>query len=367
MQRASPPPVPAAEDGWWSRERALVLVLAAGTVLAVYVCYRMALPFLPAMSWALALAIMTRPLHRRIAARVRHAGLAAGLSIGLILVLLIGPMLLLAHSLSRELARGVELLENEASNNGWQTNLPDVPYLESALAWLDQHLDVEQEARRAAGMVLPDVAALMTGSVWAVAQLLIMLLVLYYFLRDHRKILQFVQSLLPLSAAESEGLFRRVADTVHATIYGTLLVAAVQGALGGLVFWWLGLPAPLLWGLVMGLLAVVPYLGAFVIWAPAAAILFLQGSWSKGLMLTFWGLVVIGLIDNLLYPALVGNRLRMHTLPVFFAIVGGLALFGVAGVVLGPVVLAITTALLGVWQERTRRGGTAETGVREPP
>jgi predicted PurR-regulated permease PerM len=148
-------------------------------------------------------------------------------------------------------------------------------------------------------------------------------------------------------------LFSRVGDTVYATIYGTLAVAAVQGTLGGLMFWWLGLPAPLLWGLVMGVLAVVPVLGAFIVWIPAALFLALDGSWGKALILALWGGVAVGGIDNVIYPILVGNRMKLHTIPAFMAIVGGLIVFGPSGLILGPVALTVTVLLLEIWQSRT--------------
>jgi predicted PurR-regulated permease PerM len=147
-------------------------------------------------------------------------------------------------------------------------------------------------------------------------------------------------------------LFTQIADTVHATIYGTVVVAGVQGTLGGLMFWWLGLPTPLLWGLVMALLAVVPVLGAFIVWIPAAIFLALDGSWGKALILVSWGALVVGTIDNLLYPMLVGNRLKLHTVPAFISLVGGLALFGPAGIVLGPMAVTTTLMLLDVWRTR---------------
>ena len=147
-------------------------------------------------------------------------------------------------------------------------------------------------------------------------------------------------------------LFDGVIDTIHATLYGTLVVAVVQGTLGGLMFWWLGLPAPLLWGIVMGLLAVVPVLGAFVIWIPAAIFLVLEGSGGKALLLTLWGGIVVGGIDNLLYPMLVGRRLKMHTVLAFISIVGGLIVFGLSGLILGPVIFTVTRLLLKIWSSR---------------
>ena len=147
-------------------------------------------------------------------------------------------------------------------------------------------------------------------------------------------------------------LFGRVADTIYATVYGTLAVSAVQGLLGGLMFWWLGLQTPLLWGVVMGLLAVVPVVGAFVVWIPAALFLLMEGSWGKALILTLWGMLVVGTIDNLLRPVLVGNRLKLHTVLAFLSVVGGLMLFGASGLILGPVALTITTVLLENWRSR---------------
>jgi predicted PurR-regulated permease PerM len=156
----------------------------------------------------------------------------------------------------------------------------------------------------------------------------------------------------------------RVGDTIYATIYGTLVVAAVQGLLGGLMFWWLGLPTPMLWGVIMGLLAVVPVLGAFVVWIPAAIFLLLDGSWGKAVMLALWGGVVVAGIDNVVYPVLVGSRLKMHTVLAFVSVVGGLMVFGPSGLILGPVALTITTELLAIWRQRAVAPAATESHFR---
>jgi predicted PurR-regulated permease PerM len=189
------------------------------------------------------------------------------------------------------------------------------------------------------------------------------LYLLFYFLRDRRSALDALRALSPLTRSEMDHLFARLDDTVHATIYGTLAVAMVQGLLGGLMFWWLGLPAPWLWGVVMGLLAVVPVLGAFIVWIPAALFLALEGSLGKALILTLWGTVVVGTIDNLLQPILVGRRLRLHTVLAFIAVVGGLMLFGASGLILGPLILATTQVLLEIWSARTRQAASPVEGL----
>ena len=115
------------------------------------------------------------------------------------------------------------------------------------------------------------------------------------------------------------------------------------------MFWWLGLQAPLLWGVVMGLLAIIPILGAFIVWIPAALFLAIDGHWGQAIVLSLWGLIVVGTIDNLLRPILVGKRLKQHTVLAFISIVGGILVFGPAGLVLGPVALTTTAVLLEIW------------------
>ena len=157
-----------------------------------------------------------------------------------------------------------------------------------------------------------------------------------------------------------------IRDTISAVVFGTLAVAVVQGTLGGLMFWWLGLPAPILWGAIMAVLAILPLFGAALIWVPAALYLAINGEWDKALLLTAWGTIVVGLIDNLLYPLLVKNKLRIHTVPVFIAVLGGLFAFGATGVVLGPLILAVALALVDIWRRRMALGAIEE-GVNKPP
>jgi predicted PurR-regulated permease PerM len=245
----------------------------------------------------------------------------------------------------------------------WQAALEGNPRLAPVLSWIAANVDLRSAVTQLPTALTSGVSSVVTGSAYLVVQLLITLFVLFYLFRDWRPALRTIRSLVPLSEPETDEVFSRINDTIHATIYGTLAVAAVQGILGGLMFWVLGLPASLLWGTLMTLLAIVPVLGAFVVWAPAAVFLGFEGSWGKMLILIAWGMGVVSLIDNLLYPILVGQRLRLHTLPVFIAIVGGMALFGSSGVILGPVILAITVALVEIWRWRTAGGRAAEAGV----
>jgi predicted PurR-regulated permease PerM len=139
-------------------------------------------------------------------------------------------------------------------------------------------------------------------------------------------------------------------------VYGVITIGIIQGTLGGLAFWVLGLPSAVVWGVVMTLLSMVPMLGAFLVWVPAAIYLALTGQYVKAILLALWGTLVIGMIDNFLRPKLVGSRTRLHELLIFFSVLGGLKVFGVLGVVLGPVVLAVTLALIDVYRTAGRAG-----------
>jgi len=226
--------------------------------------------------------------------------------------------------------------------------------------WLNRHFNPRQETLRFVEQIRSSIPGFVTGSIGAGIQLLITFFALFYFFRDRHAFLHLLRSLSPLSPAETEKVFVRVVNTIRATIFGTLLVAVVQGFLGGLMFWGLGLSAPILWGVVMALAAIVPVLGPFIVWVPAAIMLALDGHWEKALVLTAWGGVVVALIDNLLYPIFVGGKLRLHTFPVFIAIIGGLALFGASGLILGPLILAVTAALIDIWRYRTAAGSEAD-------
>jgi predicted PurR-regulated permease PerM len=161
--------------------------------------------------------------------------------------------------------------------------------------------------------------------------------------------------MLPLERSQSEEIFTRTRDVIDASLYGVLVIAMIQGALGGLAFWVLGLPSAIVWAVVMIFLSMIPMAGAFIVWVPAAIYLAATGHWVKALILVAWGVLVIGTIDNFLRPKLVGEKTRLHELFIFFSVLGGLKVFGVLGIVLGPVVLAITLALLDVFRQADRR------------
>jgi predicted PurR-regulated permease PerM len=184
------------------------------------------------------------------------------------------------------------------------------------------------------------------GAVGAIAQVLLVVFTLFYFFRDGERIRQAAYEMVPLQRVQWQDIIARTQDVIAATVYGVLAIAAIQGLLGTFIFWTLGLPSPLLWGVLMFFLSMIPMAGAFLVWVPAAIYLALTGAFVKAGILVVWGVLVIGSIDNILSPRLVGRRARLHELLVFFGVLGGIQVFGVLGLVLGPVVVAMTLALI---------------------
>ncbi|MBA2527596.1 MAG: AI-2E family transporter, partial [Pyrinomonadaceae bacterium] len=180
----------------------------------------------------------------------------------------------------------------------------------------------------------------------------------YYLFRDGDKIFAALRDALPLENKQATAIMARTREVIGASVYGVLAIAIVQGVLGGLAFWALGVPSAIVWGVVMIFLSMIPMLGAFLVWVPAAAYLALAGHPVKALFMVLWGTLVIGMADNFLRPKLVGDRTKLHELLIFFAVLGGLQVFGVLGIVLGPVVLAITLALVDVFKAADREHKT---------
>jgi predicted PurR-regulated permease PerM len=326
--------------------------LLGATALGLFVCGWLIEPFLPALTWALALAVLFTPLQRWLEAKLPHPGWAAIVSVVLIALIVVVPVTFVGQRLVQQAAEGAELVGAKLKSGEWQKALETQPRLMAFAAWTDRQINLPATVQSLAAWLSTTAGAVVKGSVFQLIGFCLTFYLLFFFLRDRPAVLALLRSLSPLTDVEMDRLFRQVGDTIFATVYGTLAVSFLQGLMGGLMFWWLGLPAAMLWGVIMALLAIVPVLGAFVIWIPAAIYLAAEGSWGKALILTLWGLLVVGTIDNLLRPILMGNRLKIHTALSFMSVVGGLMLFGPAGLILGPVVLATTMALLEVWRSR---------------
>lgn len=342
---------PTTVDGLFHAKTSTFLLFII-TGFAAYICFLMAMPFLPALVWALTFAVLFNPLQIWLEAKIKHANLAAITTVLMISSIVIVPALFVGQQLAVQAVSGAQLIEKKVESGEWRRLLNAQPRLAPIIEKIEQQINLPEAVKSFTVWVSNSAGAIIKGSIYQLIGFVITIYLLFFFLRDRKKIMLALCNLLPLSANETTDLLKHISDTIHATVYGVLAVALVQGALGGLIFWLLGLPAPLLWGLMMSLLAVVPMLGSSIIWLPAALYLALEGQWQQSIILVLWGVLVVGTIDNLLRPILIGNRLKLHTLLAFMSVVGGIFLFGLSGVILGPVVLAITLFLLSIWASK---------------
>ena len=322
------------------------MALTIGFLVLAYV---LAAPFISSILSAIALAVMLLPIQRAFEQRTRHKGMAAFATVFIAIFLFAMPIVFLGQRVVAEatnIARNVSQMATTGTVNAW---LKDHPKVAEAILWIQSHVDIPGITERASSAIARSVPALLQGSGAGLVTLVISVYFLFYMLRDRHRALGVTRILMPLPAADMSILVTRIADTIRGTVYGTILVSLIQGFLGGTMLWILGVPGALLWGMVMGVVAIVPMLGTFIIWGPAAVFLALSGEPAKAAILVAWSMFIVGTVDNLLYPLLVGNRLKMHTVPTFISLIGGVVLLGPAGIVFGPVILTITVFLLEFW------------------
>lgn len=333
-------------------QHAMFVVLVALTTIAFLALVG---DFLMPVFWATVLATIFQPLQARyaIAAGGRRS-LAALLTMLTLMVLIVVPLLLLGLAMSRE----VLMLQEKVQSGEIDVQAP-LRYARGVAPLVTDYLE-------RFGVDLDDVQARVSSAAVAVSQFLasralaigqdivritalffLMLYILFFFLRDGPRLVDALVRALPLGDLRERRLLAKFAEVSRATIKGTLVVGLVQGALGGLLFWGVGIPAPVFWGAVMTAFALLPAVGVGLVWAPAALILLGLGEIVKGVVVIVVGTFVIGLVDNVLRPILVGRDTQMPDYVVLLATLGGISVFGISGFVIGPLIAAF---FLAVWE-----------------
>jgi len=311
--------------------------------------------FVQPIFWAVALGIIFFPMHLKLTAGLKgRNSLAAALSVIIIVLIVVLPIAAIVTAMAAEAADLVARLnENEINVAG-------------AIDWINQQLPGAEQTLQSIGVPIDRLKEQLASSAMTVSQFLatqafaigqntiriavyffLMLYLLYFFMRDGKRILDGLVRALPFGDERERHLLERFAQVSRATIKGTLVVGIVQGTIGGVLFAVLGINGPVLWGVVMALLSIIPALGPAIVWVPAAIILIVNGNIVSGIVLIVVGSVVIGLADNLLRPLLVGRDTRMPDYLILLSTLGGLTAFGISGFVIGPIIAAF---FLSVWE-----------------
>jgi predicted PurR-regulated permease PerM len=344
-----------------------------GVVLLVgYLGYQIVQPFLTQIGWALVLAICLAPVQTRLARRIGSLRAAAALTL-LVLLLLFVPALAAVAALVRQGPAVVDYVHGQLNDRGGPMGLFHVvwDWLHARISNLPPEEEVVARLSASiggfAGLVASRAGSVVKGALSVLFDLLITLGILFFVLKDARSLAAVAPRLLPFGREQNERLLTLVRDIVSASVTSMLVVAVIQGLLGGLTFLLLGVPGAALWAGLMTVLALLPAVGAALVWAPAAIWLAVSGSLVKGVVLALVGLLILGNVDNVVRPLLLSGSARMNTLVLIISLLGGVSAFGFIGIVLGPVVAAVVTALVESYQLQPEELPPAEALPAPPP
>ena len=329
----------------------LVLIIVASLAFALILW-----PFYGAILWGIIGAIVFAPLYRRLLKSMpQRRNLAAFLTVMIIIVMVILPLALITVALLQEASSVYASIESGELNfgryfqqvfdalPGWAANLLarfGLTNLGAVLQKLSLGLTAGSQ------FFATQIINIGQNTVNFIISLFLMLYLLFFLLRDGNKLLKSIKDAIPLEADQKRALFDKFTIVIRATVKGNIVVAIAQGALGGLIFWFLGIHASLLWAVLMAFLSLVPAVGAGIVWLPVAIFFLMTGATWQGIVLIAYGVLVISVVDNILRPILVGQDTKLPDYVVLFSTLGGISIFGINGFVLGPVIAAM---FMAVW------------------
>jgi predicted PurR-regulated permease PerM len=361
VQPPSAPPEPgtpvAAEAPGFNRFYTRVFALCTALLLGI-ACYQIVKPFLGPLLWAISFAFLLHPVHVSLTRRLRNRVDQSALLLTLLAcVALLGPLAAFGAAFVNQTSALLQYLQgfisDEAHNDMQQ--LTSHPQLQSAWHWMEINLGITLaqlrgwlgEATRSVLQVFASTSGkLFLGAVGGAVGLFLTLFLLFFFIRDGAAMLATTVELIPMPPAKRQALSAHLAAVMRAVMFGTALTAVLHGALVAIAFLIVGLPSPLVFGTLAGLLGLLPVGGTAFVWLPAAIVLAIQDRWVAAIFMLLWGALLVSMIDNFLKPLLISGRAPIATLTVFLGVLGGVAAFGAIGLFLGPVVLALAVALI---------------------
>ncbi len=337
-------------------------MLVVALIIAGYASYRIIEPYLGPIIMAVIISLLCHPMHEKIRGKMPGSpNIASLLSCTLLTFIIMIPMLVVFSSIVHQ---GTTFSKESYTwlTDGGAKELFAHPYVQKSFALIDKYspfksIDPQEVLQKIAsiasqlGSTLLNVSTKLLGDVTNfLMSFILMLFVLFFLLRDHDKMVATVRNVLPLSRSQEDALFSEVQTVAKSAVLGSFMTALAQGVAGGFAMWLCGFPG-LFWGSMMAFASFIPVVGTALIWVPATLYLLLLGQWEWALFLTGWGIIVVGSIDNVLRPLLMqGGDSNMNTLLIFFSILGGLQLFGLIGLIYGPIIFGVTLVLFKLYE-----------------
>lgn len=323
-----------------------------------YLTYQILSPFLSPIAWSVVFSIVFYPLYVLLLKYVRLKSVSSLITLGFILLVIIGPFSYVFYMLINEVKSISEHIETGKIDTIIQNALKH-PSIKSIVDSILAALNISEAemnktiAANISGLGKEFIGwiSIGVGNVLAVLfNFIIMTFTTFFILKDGPVFLGNIRDYLPFSEEHKDRLATQTRDIIVSTIYGGVAVAVIQGIIGGTAFFFLGLSSPVLLGIAISVASFIPLLGAFAVWGPLTLYLFLTGAVLKGVILAIIGTFGISLIDNVLKPIIIGSRTKMPVLAIFFSVLGGIKLFGLIGLIMGPLVLALFISVVKIFR-----------------
>ena len=334
------------------RKNIFLAILMIGTVAFLYLLK----PFAYPIFWAAVIAGLFGPLYKRVNRKLKHPNLSTAIMLVVAIFVIIIPLAVIASVLLAQAIDMYSALKDTADIQQKAQGIIDLlkgnPYL--------QKLDLDEKALTEtfydiSGSISKYIVGYLTdlsqNTLLLIINFIVMLYCLFFFIRDGDKLLRGSLYILELKDEIGNQIYQRFTSTAQATLKGMLIVGLIQGTMGGILFWAVGINSAIVWGVIMILAAMIPGIGCAIIWAPAALILLATGHVWEGIVVVAVGSLVISSIDNILRPLLVGKDTQMHPLLIFLSTIGGIAVFGVSGFVIGPIITALLATLWEIYEK----------------
>ncbi len=325
----------------------------------LYQATRLLTPLLSPLLWAAILTLALHPVYKKLLSRLRNMpGLAAGIMTFGTLVLIIGPsvaLLIILAAQSADLYRWAStIVQPEKLAELWsrfESSFLDKLLAHPALSGLDIKAAIVKSIGDISSGLAGQIGNILKNTLIFLADIVIMLIALFFFLRDGEKYYHTMIDLLPFTRKQKDDIAKKFADTFNAVINGVFLIALLQGIMTGLGFFVFRIPFSIFWGFLAAVLALLPIGGAALVWVPGAVYLYLTGSSLQGILLAVWGLVLVSLPDNFLKPLIIGKKAKIPTFILFIALLGGLQAYGFLGILFGPVIVSLLAVFVQIYRE----------------
>lgn len=342
----------------------------------IFVSFLIIKPFLTPILAGVVLAYVAYPLYQKINGRLKRKNLSSLIACILVVLIISLPLIFALSTISKE-AYTLYLLSRQkfvSSNTPLECNAGKficgiANSISSKLNDPKTRYYLETTIKQATSKVTEFISNIFFTIPVFVVNLFIMLFVVFFLFRDGGLFIDKIERILPLKPEDRKNVVKRLNDTAYAVIYGSLIIAVAQGTLGGIGFFIFGVPSPILWGLVMMLASLVPYVGSSIVWLPASLILIFEGYADmqagimiKGLLLMLYGIFVVSTIDNILKPKIIGDKSGLHPVLVLLGVVGGLKFLGFIGVIIGPIILALLVTFMKIYEEE--KGSTLQQTLK---